>query len=241
MTIHEQALTSGPRPPEVRVVAFSAGVSDPSSTRLLTERLLSRVAADLRASDVEVRTRMIDLAPLAGDIATALTAGFPGAALREVTGELADADAVIAATPVYKAGISGLFKAFVDILDNDLLVAKPVLLAGTAGTARHAMVVDDQMRPLFAFMRTLTVPTSVFAAPEDWADPALGRRIARASTELVRMITSGAGPAIAAEAWAGYQHQFGGAATRSERETADVDFGSDLMRLATGGSLSAPR
>jgi FMN reductase len=102
------------------------------------------------------------------------------------------------------------------------------------------MVVDDQMRPLFAFMRTLTVPTSVFAAPEDWADPALGRRIARASTELVRIILSGTGAAIAAEGWAGYQHAFGGNATRSEKETADVDFGSDLMRLATGGSFSAP-
>ena len=241
MNRQELPQTAGPRPAAVRVLALSAGVSDPSSTRLLTERVLSKVAADLSASDVEVQTRMVDLAPLATDIAKALTAGFPSEALREVIGDLATADAVIAATPVYKAGISGLFKAFVDILDNDLLVAKPVLLAGTAGTARHAMVVDDQMRPLFAFMRTLTIPTSVFAAPEDWADSALGRRIARASTELVRMILSGTGPAIAAEGWAGYQHTFGGNATRSEKERAGVDFGSDLMRLATGGSFSAPQ
>jgi FMN reductase len=239
--MHELTKAMGPRPAAVRVVALSAGVSDPSSTRLLTERLLSRVTADLRASDVEVQTPIIDLAPLATDIANALTAGFPSAALREVIGELAAADAVVAATPVYKAGLSGLFKAFVDVLDNDLLVAKPVLLAGTAGTARHAMVVDDQMRPLFAFMRALTTPTSVFAAPEDWADPALGRRIARASTELVSLLHSGAGPAIAAEGWAGYQHEFGGNAARSAKETADVDFGSDLMQLAAGGSLSAPR
>ncbi len=221
------------------MLAISAGVSDPSSTRLLTERVASKVAADLSVNDVEVQTRIIDLAPLATDIARALTAGFPSDELRAVIGELATADAVIAATPVYKAGISGLFKAFVDVLDNDLLVAKPVLLAGTAGTARHAMVVDDQMRPLFAFMRTLTTPTSVFAAPEDWADTALGRRIARASTELVQILLSGTGSAIAAEGWAGYQHQFGGNATRSEKETADVDFGSDLMRLATGGSFGA--
>ncbi len=202
---------------------------------------MSRIAADLGRADVQVDTRIVDLAPLATDIAQALTAGFPSPALRAVIGELATADAVVAATPVYKAGVSGLFKTFMDVLDNDLLVAKPVLLAGTAGTARHAMVVDDQMRPLFAFMRTLTTPTSVFAAPEDWADPALGRRIARASTELVRLVLSGTGPAIAAEAWAGYQHEFGGNATRAEKETVDVDFGSDLMQLAAGGSLSAPR
>jgi FMN reductase len=233
---------TGPRPTTVRVLALNAGVSDPSSTRLLTERVLSRIAADLGASDVDAETRMVDLAHLATDIAKALTSGFPSETLRAVIEDLATADAVVAATPVYKAGISGLFKAFVDILDNDLLVAKPVLLAATAGTARHAMVVDEQMRPLFAFMRTLTIPTSVFAAPEDWADTALGRRIARASTELVRIVLSGTGSAIAAEAWAGYQHEFGGNATRSEKDTADVDFGSDLMRLAAGGSFSpSPR
>jgi FMN reductase len=239
MNMHELPRTTGPRPAAVRVLALSAGVSDPSSTRLLTERVLSRVAADLSASGVEAQTRIVDLAPLATDMAKALTAGFPSDALREVIGDLASADAVIAATPVYKAGVSGLFKTFVDLLDNDLLVATPVLLAATAGTARHAMVVDDQMRPLFAFMRTLTIPTSVFAAPEDWADAALARRIARASTELVRITLSGTGSVIAAEAWTGYQHEFGGNATRSEKETADVDFDSDLMRLAAGGSYSA--
>ncbi len=158
MDMQQPPQATGPAPAAARVVAINAGVSDPSSTRLLTERLLSKIADDLGRADVEVDMKIIDLAPLAGDIANALTAGFPSTALREVIGELADADAVVAATPVYKAGISGLFKAFVDVLDNDLLVAKPVLLAGTAGTARHAMVVDDQMRPLFAFMRTLTTP-----------------------------------------------------------------------------------
>ncbi len=56
------------------------------------------------------------------------------------------------------------------MLDNDLLIGKPVLLGATAGTARHALVVDDQLRPLFAYLRALPVPTSLFAAPEDWGD-----------------------------------------------------------------------
>ena len=54
------------------------------------------------------------------------------------------------------------------MLDDDLLIAKPVLLAATAGSSRHALVIDEQMRPLFAYMRALTLPTSVFAGPEDW-------------------------------------------------------------------------
>ena len=55
-------------------------------------------------------------------------------------------------------------KSFVDGLDNDLLIAKLVVLAATAGSSRHALVVDEQMRSLFAYMRALTLPTSVFAA-----------------------------------------------------------------------------
>ena len=65
------------------------------------------------------------------------------------------------------------------------------MLAATAGTARHALVADDQMRPMFAYLRTMTVPTSLFAAPEDWSDPALAKRIDRAALELVLLMESG--------------------------------------------------
>src|SRR6266700_7804592 len=97
--------------------------------------------------------------------------------LLETLAGVLPADAVIAAAPVYKAGISGLFKSFVDVLDNDLLIAKPVVLAAAAGSSRHALVVDEQMRSLFAYMRALTLPTSVFAAPEDWGAAELGERV----------------------------------------------------------------
>ncbi|TIT54183.1 MAG: NADH-dependent FMN reductase, partial [Mesorhizobium sp.] len=170
-------------------------------------------------------------------IARAVVAGFPEAKVQSVIDTLGGADAVVAATPVYKAGMSGLFKSFIDIVDNDLLIAKPVILAATAGTARHAMVADEQMRPLFAFLRTFPVPTSIFAAPEDWGSPELGGRIDRAATELTQFLLSGAGRSIADAAWQGYQHQFGGNATRAERSAADVNFDTDLMRLAAGGTL----
>ncbi len=121
-----------------------------------------------------------------------LVSGFPNEAVQEAIDRLAKADAIIAATPVYKAGISGLFKSFADLLDNDLLIAKPVILAATGGSARHAMVVDDQLRPLFAFLRAIPTPTSLYAAPEDWASSDLGHRLARAATELALLVRSGA-------------------------------------------------
>ncbi|MGS2645436.1 CE1759 family FMN reductase [Streptosporangium sp. LJ11] len=221
----------------LRLVVVSAGVSEPSSTRLLADRTVQKVLDLLRESGTPATVGIIELGPLAVDIAQAIVSGFPGERLKAVFERLAAADAVIASTPVYKAGISGLMKSFADILDNDLLIAKPVILAATAGTARHAMVVDEHLRPLFAFMRALPVPTSLFAAPEDWGQAALGDRIQRAATELVLLLRSGVGRSIADSAWTGYQHQFGGNATRAERSADDVDFTTDLMRLAAGGTL----
>ena len=217
---------------------MSAGVSDPSSTRLLADRIAQK-SLDLaaRGRNAQRRPSVVELGPLAVDIARATVAGFPGEELQAAIDRLAAADAVIAATPVYKAGISGLFKSFVDVLDDDLLVAKPVLLAATAGSSRHALVVDEQMRPLFAYLRALTLPTSVFAAPEDWAATELGGRIERAATELAVILDAGVGHRIADRAWSGYQHQFAGNATRAARTTADVDFDSPLMRLAAGGAV----
>jgi FMN reductase len=220
----------------LRLVVVSAGVSEPSSTRLLADRTAQKVLDLLRESGIPASVGVIELGPLAVDIAQAIVSGFPSERLQTAFERLAAADALIASTPVYKAGISGLLKSFADILDNDLLIAKPVILAATAGTARHAMVVDEQLRPLFAFMRALPVPTSLFAAPEDWGQAALSERIERAATELVLLLRSGVGRSIADSAWTGYNHQFGGNATRAERSATDVDFTTDLMRLAAGGT-----
>jgi len=92
------------------------------------------------------------------------------------------------------------------------------------------------MRPLFAFLRVLPAPTSLYAAPEDWGSPDLGRRIDRAAHELALLVRSGAAHAIAEDTWSGRSHQFGGNATRAERSAADVDFDIDLMRLARGSA-----
>jgi FMN reductase len=114
-----------------------------------------------------------------------------------------------------------------------------VLLAATAGTSRHALVIDEQLRPLFGFMRALVLPTSVFAGPEDWAASELGERIDRAATELAVLMEAGVEQKIADRGWSAYQHQFAGNATRAAGTVDDVDFDSSLMRLAAGGA--APR
>jgi FMN reductase len=124
--------------------------------------------------------------------------------------------------------------SFFQVLDNDLLIAKPVVLAATAGTARHALVVDDQLRSLFAYLRATVVPTSLFAAPEDWSDPALTKRIDRAALELLLLMESGFARQVRDESWHSYQHEFGSAG--GTELTIDLD--SELMRLAAGGSAT---
>ena len=225
----------------LRLVAISAGVSEPSSTRMLADRVAERGLELLRELGSPATATHVGLAPLAVDIARATVAGLPSEELQAAIDRIAAADAIIAATPVYKAGISGLFKSFFDLLDNDLLIAKPVLLAATAGSSRHALVADEQMRPLFAYMRALSLPTSVFAGPEDWGAAELGDRIQRSATELAVLVHAGAEHEIARRAWSGYQHEFAGNATRAARTTADVDFDSPLMRLAAGGRAPGGR
>jgi FMN reductase len=215
-----------------RLAVVSAGTSDPSSTRLLADRAADRVAALADRRGHQVTISVIDLREISGDISNALVSQLITPRLQQAITALGEADGVIAAAPVYKAGPSGLFTSFFHVLDNDLLIGKPVVLAATAGTARHALVTDDQMRPMFAYLRALTVPTSLFAAPEDWSDPALNQRIDRAASELVLLMESGFARKIRDESWLSYQHEFGSA---GGTETS-IDLDTDLMRLATGGS-----
>jgi len=218
-----------------RLVVLTAGTGNPSSTRQLADRLAQKSLDLLDAAGAAATVSVVELGPLAADTARAAVAGFPNEAVQKAIDTVAAADAIIVATPVYKAGISGVLKTFVDILDNDLIVAKPVLLAATGGSPRHALVVDDQLRPLLAYMRALTLPTSIYAAPEDWGSTELGRRIERAATELTVLVQARVEQEIIDHAWSGYQHQFAGNARRAEQTAADVDFDSPLMRLATGG------
>ena len=226
---------NSPEPAEpFRLAVVSAGVGDPSSTSLLADRTAERAAALARARGHAVTVSVIQLREIAADIATALVSQLITPELRNAITVLGEADGIIAAAPVYKAAPSGLFTSFFHVLDNDLLIARPVVLAATAGTARHALVVDDQMRPLFAYLRAMTVPTSLFAAPEDWSDPGLGERINRAATELVVLMESGVSRKIKEESWHSYQHEYGSAGGAE----VSIDLDTDLMRLATGGSAA---
>ena len=172
-----------------RVVVVSAGAGEPSSTRLLADRL----AASVQAQRDSVVVETVDLREIAVDIARSMIAGFPVGAADPAVKAVVESDAVIAATPVFNASYSGLFKSFFDIIDKDSFAGKPVLIAATGGSPRHSMVLDHAVRPMFSYLRAVVVPTGVYAASEDWAGTSgdtatLADRVDRAAGELVALL-----------------------------------------------------
>ena len=171
-----------------RIVVVSAGLSNPSSTRLLADQLATASVAALAAAGEEAQLEVVELRDLAHPIADNLLTGFPSGALADAVAAVAAADAVIAVTPVFSASYSGLFKSFFDVLDVGALEGTPVLIAATAGTARHSLVLEHALRPLFSYLRAAPLPTAVFAASEDFGAGgpagALSARIDRAAGEL---------------------------------------------------------
>jgi FMN reductase len=143
------------------VVVLSAGLGQPSSTRLLADRLAEASARALLEQGTPAEFRVIELRDLAHDVTDAMLTGFPSEALAAVLEAVGAADGVVAVTPVFTGSYSGLFKSFFDVLDNTALTGTPVLIGATAGTARHSLVLDHELRPLFSYLRAVVVPTGV--------------------------------------------------------------------------------
>ena len=167
-----------------RLVVVSGGLSVPSSTRLLADRLAAAAVEAL--GDVEVD--VIELRDLAHQLTDHLLTGFAAAELAEAIAKVRGADGLIAVTPVFSASYSGLFKNFFDVLDEGVLDGTPVLVAATAGTARHSLVLEHALRPLFTYLHAVVVPTGVFAATDDFGEAGLERRVERAAGELAALM-----------------------------------------------------
>jgi FMN reductase len=165
------------------LAVVSAGLSQPSSSRLLAERL-----AAAASSDAILALPVIEVRDHSHDVVNNLLTGFPPEALAATLAEIAGADGLVVVTPIFNTSYNGLFKSFFDVFEEGALRDKPVLLGATGGTARHSLALEYALRPMFTYLRAAPVATSVFAAPEDWAsggaDTALAARIERAGREL---------------------------------------------------------
>jgi FMN reductase len=179
------------------LVVVTAGLSQPSSTRLLADRLSAAVDRHLRETGLEPHVEVIELRDHAQDLTNNLLTGFPGPRLQKAMDAVIAADGLIAVTPIFSASYSGLFKMFFDVMDRDGLAGKPTLIAATGGTPRHSLAIEHAIRPLFAYLNAAVVATGVYAAAEDWgqsglaAEGSLVERIDRAARELAAAMVAG--------------------------------------------------
>jgi FMN reductase len=177
------------------IVVVTAGLSQPSSTQLLAERIAAATTSALEEQGVEVNVQTFDLRDVAHDIMNNMLTGFPSPKLEAVIDAVTAADGLIAVTPIFTTSYSGLFKSFFDVIDNQALTDLPVVIAATAGTARHSLALDYAIRPMFIYLHAVVVPTAVFAASEDWGSGAdtvktLHERIQRAAGELAPLVAA---------------------------------------------------
>jgi FMN reductase len=173
-----------------KLAVVTAGLSQPSSTRLLADKLADATRSALAGRGASAEATVIELRDLATDVVNNLLTGFPSAALGKAIEAVTHADGLIVVTPIYTGSYSGLFKSFFDVATNahnTALEGMPVVLAATGGTERHSLVLDYQLRPMFAYLRAAPVPTAVYAASSDWGtagESDLARRVDRAGSEL---------------------------------------------------------
>jgi len=172
------------------LVVVTAGLSQPSSTRLLADRLTDATERSLREAGLEPATEVVELREHAQDLANHLLTGFPSEGLQATIDRVVSADGLIATTPIFSASYSGLFKLFFDVVEHEALAGMPVLIGATGGTARHSLTLEHTVRPLFTYLGGSVIRTAVYAASEDWgsagipADAGLADRIERAGAEL---------------------------------------------------------
>jgi FMN reductase len=181
------------------VVGVAGNITRPSRTAALLSAVLSEIGS-LR----HVRSRLVQLVDIGPELFQSITpdrfesfSSFAAQRLsphvRSVIQAIETADALVVGTPVYKASYSGALKHLFDLIPPNALTGKPVLLAATAGTPLHGLVAEHQLRPLFGFFNTLTLPTTIFALESDFRDhriekPELQARIARAAKEFVELM-----------------------------------------------------
>lgn len=145
------------------IVGLSGNLTRPSRTRTLVREILDSVEA--RGLGGTVLYDLVDAGP---ELGAAVQRGNLPAAPETVIAAIEEADALVVATPVYKAAYTGLFKHLFDLIDPKMLEGRPIILAATGGSDRHALVIEHHLRPLFAFFRAHAVPSGLYATNADF-------------------------------------------------------------------------
>ena len=159
--------------PNISIVAVSGSLHSPSKTTVLVREILQGFAGALRSgagADLEVETHLIELSEIGREFSGALSRDDLSPTAEEALRRIESATLLIVASPVYRASFTGLFKHVFDFVGQYALIDKPVLLAATGGSDRHALIIEHQFRPLFSFFQAITLPIGVYASDTDFVD-----------------------------------------------------------------------
>ncbi|WP_026191684.1 FMN reductase [Methylosinus sp. LW4] len=149
----------------MKLVAVSGGLGHPSRAAALAKAITEAIAARM-----PIDAHAISVADLVQDLAGVISAKSAPASVSEAVTRIETADALVVTTPVYRGSYTGLFKHLFDLVHHEALIGKPVLLAATGGSDRHSLMIDHQLRPLFAFFQSLTLPLGVYANDSDFSN-----------------------------------------------------------------------
>jgi FMN reductase len=174
----------------VKTVVVSGSASAPSRTLTLAQRILAAIA-----SQVNIEPHLVDIAEIGSDIGRALGRRELSPAAERAIQHVESAQILIAATPVYRGSYTGHFKHLFDLVDQNALIDTPVILAATGGSDKHCLVIEHQLRPLFGFLQSYTVPVGVYASHADFENgevhsPVVLSRITLAARQAVRLAES---------------------------------------------------
>ncbi|UFU00780.1 NADPH-dependent FMN reductase [Radiobacillus kanasensis] len=78
---------------------------------------------------------------------------YDSQAIQEITSLIQNAKGVIIGSPVYKAAYSGVLKALIDLLPQDVLQDTPVLPIMTGGSPAHLLAIEYTLKPLLANLK----------------------------------------------------------------------------------------
>lgn len=141
----------------------------PSRTRVILDVALEGA----RAYDTSVETEVLELRDFALEFCDGRSPDDYNADTRRALALVAEADAYLVATPVYRASYTGALKNFFDLIPNDPQGADPlrgkvVGLLATGGSDHHYLVLEHQLRPLFGFFGAYTATRAIYAAAKDF-------------------------------------------------------------------------
>ncbi|RKP58869.1 FMN reductase [Pararobbsia silviterrae] len=196
----------------LKVVAVSGGLQRPSRTLALVQELVARLG-----KAVKIDVHLIELGEIASGLAAITYRSQASADIAQHLDAIESADVLIVASPVFRGSFTGLFKHLFDLVHHEALIEVPVLLAATGGSDRHALVIDHQLRPLFSFFQSRTLPIGVYASEADFSgyaisSPELNARIDLAVSRAVpwlhpRAQSEAAVPALAQQSSQPVQRQ----------------------------------